>query len=288
MMHRCLSQLKYFLALAPFVGAALIQTTFAFLPSSSSQYAPSTLASGTSRIIHPSPAILFSLQSPQEEDDDSNSGEGDQSSLESNVRRAFLASSLTAVTYNVFTLGASALSPMPKGYERLSPLQFIAALGDPEASSGKGAEDWGLWSTDPGPRGLRLRDYERMVNDESAVRPSWLDATDFFLDENAIIMPQPEYPLPPGKYLVTGARAVTTSLTIDKEGNWKLDEGKLYDVTHLPCRAGRYKRSKGGEGSPLTVRRGDFPVVPGGIMPNVPGTDKQDYSVVFIVGKQIV
>ncbi|KAL7526237.1 hypothetical protein ACHAXR_001388, partial [Thalassiosira sp. AJA248-18] len=238
----------------------------------------------------PSTTTLSSLQSPQEEGDGdvskNNSDGQSSSSLASNVRRAFLASSLTAVTYNIFTLGSSALGPLPKGYERVSPLQFIAALGDSEASSGKGAENWGLWPTDPGPRGLRLRDYERIIANNDESRPYWLDATDFFLDENAIIMPQPEYPLPPGKYLVTGARAVTTGLTIDKEGNWKLDEGKLYDVTHLPCRAGRYRRSKDGDGSPLTVRRGDFPVVPGGVMPNVPGTDKQDYSVLFILAKQ--
>ena len=125
-----------------------------------------------------------------------------------------------------------------------------------------------------------------MVEDPSAPRSAWLDEKDFFLDENAIIMPQPEYPLPPGKYLVTGARELTTGLTIEASGGWKLDEGRLIHVTHMPCRAGRYRRSSGGDGSPLTVRREDFPMRPGGIMPNVPGTDKQDYSVLFIIGKQ--
>ena len=31
------------------------------------------------------------------------------------------------------------------------PTQYIAALGDPGATSGTGAESWGLWPEDPGP-----------------------------------------------------------------------------------------------------------------------------------------
>ncbi len=38
------------------------------------------------------------------------------------------------------------------------PLQYIAALGDPKAMSGMGAQTWGLWRVDPGPRGVRLKD----------------------------------------------------------------------------------------------------------------------------------
>ena len=32
------------------------------------------------------------------------------------------------------------------------PIQFIAALGDPQSSSGEGASQWGIWRIDPGPR----------------------------------------------------------------------------------------------------------------------------------------
>ena len=32
------------------------------------------------------------------------------------------------------------------------PTQFIAALGDPGATFGNGAQSWGLWRRDPGPR----------------------------------------------------------------------------------------------------------------------------------------
>ena len=34
--------------------------------------------------------------------------------------------------------------------------QYIAALGDPGAKSGSGAQSWGLWDKDPGPRGCKL------------------------------------------------------------------------------------------------------------------------------------
>ena len=56
-----------------------------------------------------------------------------------------------------------------------------------------------------------------------------------------MITEKPTFPLPPGKYLVTGDRKVTTVLTIrpkDKDGNqrWELADGAtFYDVTHLGC-----------------------------------------------------
>ena len=40
--------------------------------------------------------------------------------------------------------------------------QFIAALGDPKASSGTGAEQWGIWRIDPGPRGVRLHNFKQL------------------------------------------------------------------------------------------------------------------------------
>ena len=36
------------------------------------------------------------------------------------------------------------------------PLQYIVALGDPAATFGSGAQSWGLWRQDPGPRGCLL------------------------------------------------------------------------------------------------------------------------------------
>ena len=200
---------------------------------------------------------------------------GKDETFGSQLRRSFLASSAAALTY-------AAVGPLgfitPPGYERVSPLQFIAALGDPEANSGNGAESWGIWLTDPGPRGFRQSKYEKVVSGELQA-PQWFQEEDFWLDENAVVMP-PTVPLPEGKYLVTGGRIATTGLTVSSDGSWKLDSGKLYDVTDLPCRAARYRG-----GTPSNVRKSDFPVAPGGIMPEVPGTTKQDYSVLFVVGK---
>ena len=53
-----------------------------------------------------------------------------------------------------------------------------------------------------------------------------------------------------GKYLVTGGREVTTTLTVHADGRWELADGAtLYDVTHLPCRAARYTTAAGSEPS---------------------------------------
>ncbi len=49
--------------------------------------------------------------------------------------------------------------------------QFIAALSDPAATSGIGAEAWGLWPVDPGPRGVRLEHYEQL-NAAGGVAPA--------------------------------------------------------------------------------------------------------------------
>jgi len=168
--------------------------------------------------------------------------------------------------------------------------QFIAALGDPNANAGSGAQSWGLWPLDPGPRGVRLSSFERLKAAGGVAPSGWtFDATDWWLEEHGLIMEPPVFPVPPGKYLVTGDREVTTVLTIhpaDVHGDsrWELgDRAKLYDVTHLPCRAARYT-STTGEGSPARAQRTAFPVAPGGPMPAVEGCVKQDYAVVFVIG----
>lgn len=164
-------------------------------------------------------------------------------------------------------------------FERV-PLQFVAALGDPEASSGSGAERWGVWRGDPGPRGVKLSEYQTLKENGLVARAGWaLDANDWWLEEHGLIMETPDFPLPAGRYRVTGGRKLTTSLTISSNGGWSLADGKLYDVTHLPCRAARYTK-----GEPSRARQSDFPVAPGGPMPPVEGCDKQDYTVIFITG----
>ena len=61
---------------------------------------------------------MAASQSDEEEDND-------ESQLASNMRRALLASTLTAVTYNIATVGLPAYAARSSGYERVSPLQFI-------------------------------------------------------------------------------------------------------------------------------------------------------------------
>ena len=169
--------------------------------------------------------------------------------------------------------------------------QYIAALGDPGAKSGTGAQAWGLWSQDPGPRGCKLDRYPELK--ASGVAPAqWkFDPADWWLEEHGLIMEKPTFPLPAGKYLVTGDRAVTSVLTIhprDKDGNqrWELADGAtLYDVTHLGCRSARYTPEKTATAcSPENARKTGYPVTPGAAMPVVNGCHKQDYAVLIVVG----
>jgi hypothetical protein len=104
-------------------------------------------------------------------------------------------------------------------------------------------------------------------------------------------MEKPTFPLTPGKYVVTGDRKVTTVLTVlpkDKDGNqrWELADGAtIYDVTHLGCRAARYKPTAANSScSPAPVSSKGFPVNPETPMPDVKGCRKQDYAVLIIIG----
>jgi hypothetical protein len=173
--------------------------------------------------------------------------------------------------------------------------QFIATLGAPGATSGNGAQTWGVWTQDPGPRGCKLDLYPELK--ASGVAPAkWkFDSADWWLEEHGLIMEKPTFPLPPGKYLVSGDRKVTSVLTIhpkDKAGNqrWELANGAtLYDVTHLGCRSARYTPSTSSKAannscSPANVRTTGFPVTPEAAMPVVNGCNKQDYAVLIIVG----
>ncbi len=175
-------------------------------------------------------------------------------------------------------------------FQRIS-TQFVAALGPPGASSGNGAQSWGLWPLDPGPRGVRLSRFEQLEKAGGVAPARWtFDQTDWWLEEHGLIMEQPSFPIPPGKYLVTGDREVTTVLTIhpaDKDGNrrWELDDlATLYDVTHLACRSARYIPTTSDRScSPVNVKKTAFPVARGAAMPTVKGCKKQDYAVLFVI-----
>jgi len=191
-------------------------------------------------------------------------------------------------------LGASACAKheVPARFREV-PTQFIAALADPSANSGTGAQLWGVWQLDPGPRGVRLDAYERLKSAGGVAPAQWkFDSADWWLEEHGLIMERPVFPLPAGKYVVTGDREVTTVLTVhpkDKEGavHWELADGAtIYDVTHLACRSARYTPAASDRPScsPDKVSRSAFPVPPGATMPSVDGCRKQDYAVLFLIG----
>ena len=175
------------------------------------------------------------------------------------------------------------------------PTQYIAALGDPGASSGTGAESWGLWREDPGPRGVRLSGYETLKAEGGVAPAQWtFDGADWWLEEHGLIMEQPEFPIPPGRYVVTGGREVTALLTVHPKGSdgvqdWELDKGAtLHDVTHLRCRSARYTPAAGANScSPAKAQTSSFPVEPGGPMPPVEGCNKQDYEVLIVIGMAV-
>jgi len=195
-------------------------------------------------------------------------------------RRAVLASTLLATAQ----LAVAQLYARP-GFTRI-PTQFIAALGDPLASTGNEAKEWGIWTLDPGPRGVFLKDFQQLEKNSGRAPAGWtFSNNDWWLEEHGLIMEPPNFPLSPGRYLVTGGRRVTTVLDISPSGQWSLEEGTMYDVTHLPCRSARYKPNAQGHGSPATAKVSDFPVIPGAEMPVVEGCDKQDYAVIFVIGK---
>ena len=197
---------------------------------------------------------------------------------------------LLALLMLLVTFGSSAHAESPMRFKHI-PLQYIVALGDPSANSGSGAELWGLWNQDPGPRGCLLKDYAQLKATGVAPAQWKFDSTDWWLEEHGAIIEKPIFPLPPGKYVVTGGREVTAVLTIDpmdKNGQqrWQLDNGaKLYDVTHLPCHAARYTpETSDASCSPAMVEKTAFPVAPGVSMPAIKGCHKQDYSVLFVIG----
>ena len=62
-------------------------------------------------------------------------------------------------------------------YKRIEP-QFIAALGDPGATSGNGAQSWGFWNQDPGPRACKLDHYPQLKATGVAPAQWKFDASD--------------------------------------------------------------------------------------------------------------
>ncbi len=163
---------------------------------------------------------------------------------------------------------------------------FIAAdpgMLNSDARKGVGALSWGIWTVDPGPRGVRIKDYKTLeASGGIAPRGGWrFDKGDWWLEEHGLIMESPTFPLASGRYVVTGGREKTAVLAVDGDKWELLDGATLHDVTHLPCRSARY-RPVAADASPANARLSDFPVTPGAEMPPVAGFSKKDYAVLFV------
>ena len=211
--------------------------------------------------------------------------------VDNRISRRDLLLAGTAVAATLLLLPTTlAQSTQPK-FRRIR-AQYIAALADPQSHSGTNAHEWGLWRKDPGPRGVDLDDYDRLQANGGIAPAKWtFDNKDWWLEEHGLIMEQPEFPMPAGVYLVTGDRAVQSVLTVhakasDGSQKWELDNNaSIYDVTHLRCRSGRYAPANGaGSCTPAKASKTAFPVRPGAEMPGVEDCNKQDYSVLIIIG----
>jgi hypothetical protein len=208
-------------------------------------------------------------------------------------RRSLLMSGAAAAAAALFPsqLVRSARAAADPRFKRI-PVQYIAALADPRATSGTNAQSWGLWRQDPGPRGVPLGRYERLKEVGGVAPAGWkFDSADWWLEEHGLIMEAPKFPIPPGIYLVTGDREKQAALTVhpaEKDGTqrWDLDSGAtLYDVTHLRCRSARYTPATSASScSPTKAQVASFPVPPGAEMPPVGNCHKQDYSVLIVIG----
>lgn len=185
-----------------------------------------------------------------------------------------------------FATGALAL----EDYTRID-TQYIAALGPTSATAGNDAETWGLWTIDPGPRGVWIRDFAQLAENGGVAPDGWrFDADSWWLEEHGLMMEAPSFPLPTGRYVVTGARSVTAVLTVDApdaQGHqaWALSDGAtLYDVTHLRCRAAVYRPDNGAACNPEATPLHVFPMAPDRAMPAVEGCSKQDFQVLIVIG----
>ena len=173
--------------------------------------------------------------------------------------------------------------------------QYIAALGNSAATSGDDAQTWGFWSVDPGPRGVWVDDYGDLLENAGVAPAGWqFDGAAWWLEEHGLMMEAPSFPLPPGQYVVTGGREVTSLLTVsapDAAGNqaWSIANGAtLHDVTHLGCRAAVYTAQVQGQScTPDKTPTDVFPMRPDISMPNVEGCSKQDYQVLIVTGMMV-
>lgn len=75
----------------------------------------------------------------------------------------------------------------PPGFRRLPTTGFLAALADPTSTEGSGADQWGFWPQDPGPRGVWLRDYDTLQQNDGIAPRGWkFNKNDFWVEEHGM------------------------------------------------------------------------------------------------------
>ena len=200
------------------------------------------------------------------------------------------------ITFFASAFTFSAVKPLTAQtkYKRIR-TQYIAALAPSEATSGTGAETWGLWRIDPGPIGVWLRFYKLLQKAGNIAPAGWrFNINDWWLDENGLIMKAPEFPMPSGKYYVTNGEEHISLLTVDPPDSkgkqtWSLSDGKtIADVTHGPCRSTRYTPENGlGTCSPVNANQNVFPLMPGEDPPPVQGCKRKKYAVLIVFGNPV-
>jgi hypothetical protein len=202
------------------------------------------------------------------------------------TRRQWLGSAIGA-------LATSFASPLlAQAQFRRIKTQYIAALAPEGATSGTGAETWGLWKVDPGPIGVWLRFYQVLRKAGNIAPSGWrFDIDDWWLDENGLIMKAPEFPMPAAQYYVTDGEDHVALLTVeapDADGKqaWSLSDNKtIANVTHGPCRSARYTPlGASGSCSPTDADRSVFPLKPGEAPPPVSGCSRKNYAVLIVFG----
>merc|ERR1719382_1631809 len=101
----------------------------------------------------------------------------------------------------VFLLALSSLATMRSAqpqFNKLRQIQFIAASVDPtsadiQATAGHGAEAWGIWRVDPGPRGVMLTDFKSLEASGGIARAGWrFNPKEWWLEEHGLIMEAPD------------------------------------------------------------------------------------------------
>merc|ERR1711971_504994 len=142
-----------------------------------------------------------------------------------------------------------------------------------------------------GPRGVHIAEYNNVLATTGVAPAGWkFNMSDWWVEEYGRIMEKPEIPIQAGTYTVSNFRGnprrvmlVISPMGVDGHQAWELQGARLEDVTHGPCRTGRYRPlSPSADCSPTNMPVSNFPVHSGGKMPTLDGCDTLDYRVLFV------